>query len=768
MSIVLLRDTEGQVTGGYSIGGGGGGSGTITSLTAGTGITLTPNPIVTTGIISLGATPQFTGYDVIVFAGQSNMSGGHLGDPNLDLYADYTERSYMWDTGNIGYAPTYALLAGDPMITSNGFTSTAVGGVQSGQPFIGPAMSFIREYVKTMLASRKVMAVQTAVGGQALVGSVWAVGGSLYNNCVACANAAMAFGPVPSGNNLIAIFWVQGEQDGFNGSTAVQYNTALTAMIAGMRSSITRASTAPFVIGSMVMATSPAVQILGQGLSIYTTPQINAAQGNFPLFHANSSYTIGTNTSGLTNDIHYSTKDQRSTIGPGLFTTGLVNAIANISPPYNSYANAGGITDIITLSATSGVTTGVVTLTWTANTTGTATTITYTILNLTSVTISGTTTLLTFAVTGLTNGTPYTFSILPINAITNGPQSNQITSTPSNPGGGQPGAFTSSITTQTLSLLSTPSPAATSYTLLINGTTISGILAGAFPYTITNANFGLSPTTSYAALLSAVNGSGSTASSSNGGGGMTFTSASGGGGSISWAVSGVTAPIMWLRMKGDGANGSFPVDGTGGVINDYSGNSNNGTVTGSGFQFGADAIAVRGVIMNYPATIPGGVETTTPWPVASSWSGWVLWTSGPNPSYFAGDYFATALQLFWNTGSPGTIRAATQVSGSAYMTLNQPFSINTWYHLVVTYGAAGSTNIYVNGTLVVGSPVVDPDFATYATGPRANITFCDIGGGFDLQVFGQITDYCVFNYPLTGTQVTSIYNAQLIPGDTHS
>lgn len=52
MSIVLLRDPEGQVTGGYSVGGGGGGSGTVTSLTAGSGITLTPNPITTTGTIT--------------------------------------------------------------------------------------------------------------------------------------------------------------------------------------------------------------------------------------------------------------------------------------------------------------------------------------------------------------------------------------------------------------------------------------------------------------------------------------------------------------------------------------------------------------------------------------------------------------------------------------------------------------------------------------------------------------------------------------------
>lgn len=94
--------------------------------------------------------------------------------------------------------------------------------------------------------------------------------------------------------------------------------------------------------------------------------------------------------------------------------------------------------------------------------------------------------------------------------------------------GGLPGAFTSSITTQTLNLLSTPSPAATSYTLLINGMTVSGISPGAFPYVISNATFGLTPATSYPAVLTAVNASGSTPSSSNGGGGMTFASSSGG------------------------------------------------------------------------------------------------------------------------------------------------------------------------------------------------------------------------------------------------
>lgn len=468
-----------------------------------------------------GAAGVFSGYDVIVFAGQSNMSGGYSElDPNLNPTRDGTGLSVMWDTDSIGYAPKNVIPAGDPMITPPGWDVVS-GNTQSGTPYIGPAMGFIRRYVQTIPLNRKVLALNCAVGGTQLYNSRWAVGGDLYNGCLASTNAAMVFGTIPSGNKLVAILWVQGEADAAASVTIPQYSTGLAAVINGWRTSMIGASSStPFVIGSMVYATNPPAEEVGGIISSYPNLSwMNACHVAIPTYIAYTSYTVGTNTSGGYDDIHYIPQDQR-TNGYNL-VTGLSKAIGNSTPPAIISTNPYAITDILAITATAG--NASVLLSWTANTTGGATPATYQILNVTTSSVVGSTSLLNYTVVGLTNGTAYTFKVIPNNLLGAGPVSNFSTATPSgsvSPPGDVSAAASGTVTVTTIPVTFTaPSTggAPTGYNLNIRAHgsgsyTLNQSVGLTGPYAYT----GLTAATAYDLQIVATNLSGSSPGTASG------------------------------------------------------------------------------------------------------------------------------------------------------------------------------------------------------------------------------------------------------------
>ena len=96
---------------------------------------------------------------------------------------------------------------------------------------------------------RKVLLVPAAVTGAGFSNNRWNVGNDLYTNAVTFANAAIAANP---GSTFKGILWLQGETDALSSMSYATYKAALSSTITGFRSSITGASSAPFVTGRMV------------------------------------------------------------------------------------------------------------------------------------------------------------------------------------------------------------------------------------------------------------------------------------------------------------------------------------------------------------------------------------------------------------------------------------------------------------------------------------------------------------------------------------
>lgn len=388
--------------------------------------------------ISTGNGNVFSGYDIIIAAGQSNNSSpSNTGDPNIDFLRDYTGRSIMWDTsGNNSGAENGPIAAGDPLLILGGWASTGSG--QAGTPLVPPVMSMVRAYCDQYLQpTRKVIVVVTAVPSTGLTNPAnWSVGNTQYNNCITNANAAMAYGPIPTGNRIVFMTWVQGEADAQSSVNGTTYFNALVAMLAGFRTNITGAANMPFVISSIVYGSmgagftgSGSAQVQGiqfniNGASLtWSGAAIDAAQRQFTQIVPFSAYGAGTNTTTGA-QLHYSAVDQRligRLVQPSVWKVAQAN-----SQPFGGTTTV--ISDVITVTLTStGSTTGFK-VNWTTPQTGTASPFTYEVVYWDAAGASTTYSVVNatsspVVLTGLTVGHTYRVYVLPHNAMGAGPNS---------------------------------------------------------------------------------------------------------------------------------------------------------------------------------------------------------------------------------------------------------------------------------------------------------------------------------------------------------
>lgn len=200
--------------------------------------------------------PSNLGYDVVLLAGQSNMVGYGAGGIEL-TYLDTPDPRIAQYAGCGNYLDQI-VSAVDPL-----FHNEQRGGS------IGHAMSFGRLLVPELPTNRKLLLVPCAHGSTGFssssleeppagyhhsAGGSWdptlgAGGFSLYEFAIAQANAALA---LDAKNKLIAILWLQGEEDAEHGLGEATYRTRLDELIAGFRSRITGAEDIPFLLGQMV------------------------------------------------------------------------------------------------------------------------------------------------------------------------------------------------------------------------------------------------------------------------------------------------------------------------------------------------------------------------------------------------------------------------------------------------------------------------------------------------------------------------------------
>jgi hypothetical protein len=348
---------------------------------------LTFNDYLRMLIAGSGATVMPDYYDIVLLAGQSNMSGRGTYSAGID-----TTDADVYQFGCYSGAGTYrTIFAGsDPLTMPD--TVAAPNGV-------GPGMFFAKRY--NALYNRKVLLVPFARGGTSLVtgSTTWSPYGSNdadYLSAIDQANRAIsaAVAAFP-GSTFKGICWLQGEGDGENTVPQATYQTALAALIAGMKAGITGASSAWFVMGQMM-------------------PEAISSRGGYPAIDA-AHTAIGTNYPFATKvaiGTGYDSGDQLhyNAAGARLMGTTMANGIAT------AQANAGEAAP----GQVTGLTTGTATntsmpLTWAAPATGTVRDyqIQYspagagtwtTVSDGVSTTASGT-------ATGLTAGTSYDFRV---------------------------------------------------------------------------------------------------------------------------------------------------------------------------------------------------------------------------------------------------------------------------------------------------------------------------------------------------------------------
>lgn len=254
-----------------------------------------PDPVlakVKTDLAETISTPF--GYDVILLAGQSNMSGRGT------AYSAATDPAHPMIFQYKGKIPNKGTIiaAAEPL----DMVDTPSG--------IGPGFQFARWYVAQGLnRGRKVLLVPAAQGGTPLTrvtGPTWKPSSAgLYTNAITQANGAIA---AEAGSRIVAVLWLQGETDGDLAATGAAYQTEFDALIAGFRSSITGASGVPFIIGQMVP----------EYLSTGTRTEINAVHAGAPARLARVAFAPSPLASNLGDGNHFNAAGARL-IGQGMF-----------------------------------------------------------------------------------------------------------------------------------------------------------------------------------------------------------------------------------------------------------------------------------------------------------------------------------------------------------------------------------------------------------------------------------------------------------------
>lgn len=256
-------------------------------------------------LAALGTDPAGAGYDLILVAGQSNAQGQNN---DFDARTDPAD-SRVWVFEGASTYSHQITRAVEPMVH------------QSGSGGVGPGLPFARWYASTAPSNRRVLLVPAAVAGTALTdtsGQTWhpQVRGSLYDGAIAQTNAALA--AAGTGARIVAVLWVQGEQDAGNNVPAATYQPLLDALIGGLRRDLA-APNLPFIVGSMVPETYGSTPIAAVHAGTPTRVRYTAYVQP-PTGYARTDQTL-----------HYTAAGQR-VIGR-LMALALPTAVANTSAP---------------------------------------------------------------------------------------------------------------------------------------------------------------------------------------------------------------------------------------------------------------------------------------------------------------------------------------------------------------------------------------------------------------------------------------------------
>jgi hypothetical protein len=179
--------------------------------------------------VAFGNKLKFSGYDVILFIGQSNTHQGIGIDPQLDAPDQEIQQLGRWEGNNLKI-----ILAKDPMDHWKVEKNT-----------IGFGLTFAKRYkAKYLQPGRGILIIPASLGSSGFWSQMWNPGDTLYEDAVMRANYVIQ----QDSGRLVAMLWHQGESDVGN----VYYQQSQDSMIVQIRRDITGAGSVPFIVGGMV------------------------------------------------------------------------------------------------------------------------------------------------------------------------------------------------------------------------------------------------------------------------------------------------------------------------------------------------------------------------------------------------------------------------------------------------------------------------------------------------------------------------------------
>jgi len=248
-------------------------------------------------------------YDIILIAGQSNTLNGFTIDPAIDVAGKRTFQLSLSNASSFG------------TITGNVFGEIYAGSEPLRSPLvqnntiydaIGFGAAFARDYYVAGVTNpwTKVLLINTGVGNTGFYSATaaenrWNPGDDLYN-CMSSAVGAM-LSKYPR-SKVRAFLWMQGEWDADLSMSQANYQTRLTALVAGVRAQF--GSQVPVIVGGMKPAwvAANAIRQPVQDALVAAPTYISICGYANP----NSAPAIGQTSSS---DPHYTAAEQRTFAG---------------------------------------------------------------------------------------------------------------------------------------------------------------------------------------------------------------------------------------------------------------------------------------------------------------------------------------------------------------------------------------------------------------------------------------------------------------------
>ena len=192
----------------------------------------------------------FSGYDVFLLAGQSNVFSGepYPNETTPDAILDASD-SDIFQVGRWDGENNQIVLAEEPLdhLQSNGSRPAGYK--------VGWGLAFAKKYKQDFLVEgRGIILVPSARGGSGLADNQWNKGNTQYNDAISRVQTALNTSTgceATCNNQLKGILWHQGEDDTYSTVNANNYETSFLSMVDNFRTDLGD-SNLPFVSGGMV------------------------------------------------------------------------------------------------------------------------------------------------------------------------------------------------------------------------------------------------------------------------------------------------------------------------------------------------------------------------------------------------------------------------------------------------------------------------------------------------------------------------------------